>query len=194
MAEETEDEEREDDAETEGEGEGEEDAKKGGLKKMILFIGLPVIIVILLAVAAFLFLMGGGDEEAAAEGEGGEADGAEYAEGYEEEPAAVESELFQFENSLIVDMSGPDDRSVLLEVRIALAYSDYELTEILQREDIQLMLRDEYVDFFRSLRVEDIDGSTGSHRVRMELIRRTNQVLAPKYVDGVLMPSFVMQQ
>ena len=59
MAEDTEDETREDGVEGE---DGEEGAKKGGLKKMILFIGLPVILVILAGVAGALFFLGGGDE------------------------------------------------------------------------------------------------------------------------------------
>ena len=196
MAEDTEDETREEGAEGE---EGEEEAKKGGLKKMILFIGLPVILVILAGVAGALFFLGGGDEEVAAEGEYGEEHGEAstdgHGEGYGTEATEEHlAELFRFEEPLIVDMSGPDNRSVLLEVQIALAYSDHDVAELLAREDVQILLRDEYVDFFRALRVEDIDGSTGSHRIRMELIRRTNLVLAPKTVDGVLLPSFVMQQ
>lgn len=196
MAEDTEDETREDGAEGE---EGEEEAKKGGLNKMILFIGLPVILVILAGVAGALFFLGGGDEEVAAEGEHGEEHGEASADGHGDghgTEATEEhlAELFRFEEPLIVDMSGPDNRSVLLEVQIALAYSDHDVAELLAREDVQILLRDEYVDFFRALRVEDIDGSTGSHRIRMELIRRTNLVLAPKTVDGVLLPSFVMQQ
>ena len=194
MAEDTEDETREDGVEGE---EGEEEAKKGGLKKMILFIGLPVILVILAGVAGALFFLGGGEEEAVAEGEHGEAHGEASADGHGEghaEEEAHRAELFRFEEPLIVDMSGPDNRSVLLEVQIALAYSDHDVGEMLAREDVQMLLRDEYVEFFRALRVVDIDGSTGSHRIRMELIRRTNLVLAPKTVDGVLLPSFVMQQ
>ncbi len=194
MAEDTEDETREDGVEGE---EGEEEAKKGGLKKMILFIGLPVILVILAGVAGALFFLGGGEEEAVAEGEHGEAHGEASADGHGDGHAEEEAhlaELFRFEEPLIVDMSGPDNRSVLLEVQIALAYSDHDVGEMLAREDVQMLLRDEYVEFFRALRVEDIDGSTGSHRIRMELIRRTNLVLAPKTVDGVLLPSFVMQQ
>lgn len=196
MAEDTEDETREESAEGE---EGEEEAKKGGLKKMILFIGLPVILVILAGVAGALFFLGGGDEEVVAEGEHGEEHGEASADGHGDGHGAAATEehlaeLFRFEEPLIVDMSGPDNRSVLLEVQIALAYSDHDVAELLAREDVQILLRDEYVDFFRALRVEDIDGSTGSHRIRMELIRRTNLVLAPKTVDGVLLPSFVMQQ
>lgn len=198
MAENTEDETREDGVEGE---EGEEGAKKGGLKKMILFIGLPVILVILAGVAGALFFLGGGEEESHAEGEHGEVHGDEHGDGHgggHGGDAAHEAphlaELFQFSEPLIVDMSGPSGRSVLLEVQIALSYSDHDVGEMLAREDVQMLLRDEYVEFFRALRVEDIDGSTGSHRIRMELIRRTNLVLAPKTVDGVLLPSFVMQQ
>ena len=79
MAEETDDETPEDGVEGE---DGEEGAKKGGLKKMILFIGLPVILVILAGVAGALFFLGGGEEEVVAEGEHGEAHGEASADGH----------------------------------------------------------------------------------------------------------------
>jgi len=202
MAEDTEDPEREEGAD----GEGEEGAKKGGLNKMILFIGLPVVIVILLGVAGFLFLMGGGEEEAHAEGEHagehadahgdahgdghGDAHGDGHGDGHG--PAAL-PELFQFNDSFINSIQGRDGRLVHIEVKVALAFSDHDLAEMLAREDVQLLLTNEYNDFLRTLRIEDVDGSMGTHRIRMELLRRTNQVLAPKHVDGVLLPSLVMQ-
>lgn len=68
MAEEAED--ANEDIDTDAEGEGEEGgAKKGGLKKLILFIGLPAIIVILGGVAGVLMFTGGGDEDELAEAE-----------------------------------------------------------------------------------------------------------------------------
>lgn len=196
MAEETEDETPEDGVEGE---DGEEGAKKGGLKKMILFIGLPVILVILAGVAGALFFLGGGEEEAHAEGEHaegehGEASADGHGDGHGGHAEEAMPEIFRFNESFINTLQAEGGRSVLVEVQIALVFSDHDIAELLAREDVQILLRDEYNDFLRSLRVEDIDGSTGSHRIRMELIRRTNLVLAPKTVDGVLLPSFVMQQ
>ena len=194
MAEDTEDETREDGVEGE---EGEEEAKKGGLKKMILFIGLPVILVILGGVAGALFFLGGGEEEVVAEGEHGEAHGEASAEGYADGAEHYSEneipEIFRFEEPFINSIRGEDGRTVLFQVQIAVVFTDHDLAEILAREDIQILLRDEYNDFLRGLRMEDLDGSTGSHRIRMELIRRTNLVLAPKTVDGVLLPDLVLQ-
>lgn len=195
MAENTEDETREDGVEGE---EGEEGAKKGGLKKMILFIGLPVILVILAGVAGALFFLGGGEEETHAEGEHGEGEHGEasadgHGDGYGSHAEAVMPEIFRFNESFINTLQAEGGRSVLFEVQIALVFSDHDIAEMLAREDVQVLLRDEYNDFLRSLRVEDLDGSMGSHRVRMELLRRTNLLLAPKTVDGVLLPELVMQ-
>lgn len=181
------------DAEAEGEGaEGEEGGKKPGLMKLALFIGLPVVIVLLGGVAAWLLLFSGGDEPQYAEGE----EGAEYAEGYgeEAEPATPAlPELFVFESPVVVDISESDGRRAVLSVNLALAYTDAAVGEYLAREDVQLLLADRYNEFFRSLRIEDVDGSTGMHRIRMEVIRRTNVILDPLRVEDALIVEIVMQ-
>ena len=55
-------------------------------------------------------------------------------------------------------------------------------------------LRDAFQSFLRELRVEDINGSAGSYRLRIELLKRFNIVMAPAKADAVLIESFLVMQ
>lgn len=187
---------KEDGAETDGAG-GE--AKKGGMKKLILFIGLPVVILLLAGVAGGLMFLGGGEEEVATE----ELDenGAPLA-AAEADPGDMVAANFDSlhtwsgadgENMKItVNIRDETGRSVYLQVEFALVYTDPRLDEVLGREIVQTHLTDTYVEFLRSLRVEDIDGTMGSFRIRAEMQRRANLVLAPLEVEDVLLPALVI--
>jgi flagellar FliL protein len=48
--------------------------------------------------------------------------------------------------------------------------------------------------FCAPLRVEDVNGSMGTFRLRAELLRRTNLVIAPARVERVLLPETLIQQ
>jgi len=185
MAEEEDDEEdREDDAEGEegedGEGEGE-GSKKPDLKKLILFIGLPAVIVILAGVAAALLLLGGGEPDEAEAGE------------QAEEPAVLALPAILWERSMVVNISGEGGRSALLQIEFALAYDDPAITQVLNQRHVEDRLRSDYVEFLRTLRVEDLYGSMGTFRVRAEMLRRANLILAPARVEEVLLTGMVLQ-
>ncbi len=188
MAEEAED--ADEDIDAEGEG-GEGEAKKGGLKKLILFVGLPVIILILGGVAGGLMFLGGGDEEA----EIAEAEG----ETSEEAPSPSDEAVAYFEMDetppleVVVDIDNGGRSAALLKLQIVLVHSDPEVGTLLEREDVQQHLSDTYVEFLRTLRVEDVNGSMGTFRLRAELLRRTNLVIAPAQVERVLLPETLIQ-
>jgi flagellar FliL protein len=176
---------------TEG-GEGEGVPKKGGMKKLILFVGLPAIILILGGVAGALIFLGGGDEqdgEVVAGAEAGEVEltAAEQAAAYyemEETPAM----------EVVVDIDTGGRSSALLKLQIVLVHADPDVGPLLEREDVQQHLSDTYVEFLRTLRVEDVNGSMGTFRLRSELLRRTNLVIAPAQVERVLLPETLIQQ
>ena len=46
--------------------------------------------------------------------------------------------------------------------------------------------------FLRELRPEDLAGSAGSYELRMELLRRTNLVIAPAKVNAVLIEEMLI--
>ena len=189
MADEAEDANEDIDLDAEGEGEAGEE-KKGGLKKLILFIGLPAVIVILGAVAGVLMFTGGDDEEELAEAE---------SELSEEAPSAADEAVayFEMEESpaleIVTDIDTGGNNPALLEIHIVLVYGEPEIGALLEREDVRNHLTDTYMEFIRTLRVDDINGSMGTYRLRSELLRRSNLVLAPATVERVLLPQILIQ-
>lgn len=178
--------------ESEDGAEEEEGAKKGGMKKLILFVGLPAIIVVLGGVAGALMFLGGGEDAAVAE--------AEAVEGQSEAEAAAAQAVAYFEMEetppmeVVVDIDSGGRNAALLKLQIVLVHADPEVGNLLQREDVQQHLSDTYVEFLRTLRVEDVNGSMGTFRLRAELLRRTNLVIAPAQVERVLLPETLIQQ
>lgn len=190
MADEAEDAGEDIDTDAEG-GEGEGEAKKGGLKKLILFVGLPAIIVILGGVAGALMFLGGGEEEVVADADG---------ELVEEAPTDVEQAVayYEMEESdpipILADLDVGGRSPALLKLDVVLVYNDPELAALLERDDVTAHLTDTYMEFVRTLRVEDVNGSMGTYRLRAELLRRTNLVIAPARAERILLPEFLVQQ
>jgi flagellar protein FliL len=54
-------------------------------------------------------------------------------------------------------------------------------------------LKDQLNSFLRELRVEDLNGSAGTYRLRRELMKRFNVVMAPAKVDAVLIEGMLIQ-
>ncbi|MGJ3230306.1 MAG: flagellar basal body-associated FliL family protein [Oceanicaulis sp.] len=167
------------------------EAKKGGLKKLILFVGLPVVILLLAGVAGALLLLGGGDEaEQVAEGEHGE--------GHAETAEAAPSASNFFENarhrefSMTVNITDSEGRTLSMVLEFAVVFTEEQVGALLDNEQVQLRLTATINEFLRTLRVEDLDGSMGNFRVKAEMLRRTNLVIAPQSADDVLILNMVM--
>ena len=54
-------------------------------------------------------------------------------------------------------------------------------------------LKDQLNSFLRELRVEDLNGSAGTYRLRRELMKRFNVVMAPAKIDAVLIEGMLIQ-
>ena len=189
MADEAEDANEDIDADAEGEGE-EGSAKKGGLKKLILFIGLPAIIVILGGVAGVLMFTGGGDEEELAEAESEYSEGAD---GSAPVPALSAETYESMPIAMTVTFDAGGNAESRMRIGIVLVSEDPLVTEWETDADVPTALRDTYLEFLRTLRVEDVNGSMGTFRLRSELLRRTNLVLAPITVEQVLITELLIQ-
>lgn len=177
-------------------GENEGEAKKGGLNKMILFIGLPAVIVILAGVAGALLFLGGGDEEvhADAAGEYGEA-------GEPAEPELTRAERLAAMHAwpsggatatIDVNIEADDGRLLVMQIGFVFMYEDSNLDSILAQDVVQQRLTTTFMEFLRTLRAEDIYGSQGTFRIRAELRRRANLELAPYEIDDVLIPELII--
>lgn len=93
---------------------------------------------------------------------------------------------------LVVNLAGAEgQRSPYMELELTLESSSSatfnKVPELMPR------LKDQLNSFLRELRVEDLNGSTGTWRLRRELLNRFNTVMDPKKVDAVLIESMLIQ-
>lgn len=174
------------------EAEGEEPApkKKSKLKTLVLFAGLPALVLLMGGAAAAMFLLGGEEEHAEA-GEHGEAgaDGHDAAGG---EHAEVADDVVFYElPEILVNIQSDDGRASYLKLRLTLEVDDEDTAHLI--EPAMPRVIDRFQSFLRELRVEDLNGSFGSYRLRLELLRRVNLAVAPEEVRAVLIEEMLIQ-
>ncbi|OQW61913.1 MAG: hypothetical protein A4S17_14580 [Proteobacteria bacterium HN_bin10] len=203
------------DAEAEGasppaEGEGGEGAegeapakKKMSGKKLILFIVLPAVLVLGGGGAAaylLLFSGGGGEQHAEAEAGHGKAKGGHgEAEGAGEAvpgPAGTtimhgDDVVFVTLPEMLVNITGPDGRPAYLKLKLTLEAPD-DATVTALGEHIP-RVTDQFNGFLREMRTDDLAGSAGAYRLRLELLRRVNLVIAPLQINAVLIEEMLVQ-
>lgn len=179
--------------ETDGEADGAEapaGKAKPDIKKLALFIGLPVVILILAGVAGALLLLGGGSDEA--DLAVAEAEAAAAAEAAPQSYFDRIDTASPLDEPITVSLAGGGRRTTII-VSFRVAFEDPLVAEQLADPMRRVALRDSYLEFLRTLRAEDLDGSMGHFRFKAELVRRTNLIIAPLEVDDVLFDEFMMQ-
>lgn len=93
---------------------------------------------------------------------------------------------------LVVNLAGTEgQRSPYMELELTLESSSAATFKSVP--ELMPRLRDQLNSFLRELRVEDLNGSTGTWRLRRELLNRFNTVMDPKKVDAVLIESMLIQ-
>ena len=93
---------------------------------------------------------------------------------------------------MIVNLSGMDGgRPLLLELELVLESSHAATFDHVP--SLMPRLLDQIQTFLRELRVEDLNGSAGTYRLRLELLKRFNIVLAPQKLDAVLIEGILIQ-
>jgi flagellar FliL protein len=183
-----------------GEGEGEAPAKKKlSGKTLILFIVLPALLVLGGGGTAAFMLLAPSEQQADA-GDHGEAKGGGGHGGEVGEPTPGpngttitygEDVIFVGLPEMLVNITGPDGRPAYLKLRLTLEAPDEEavaaLTEHVPR------VSDQFNGFLRELRTDDLAGSAGAYRLRLELLRRVNLVIAPNRINAVLIEEMLVQ-
>jgi len=183
--------------------EGEAPAKKKmSGKTLVLFIILPAVLVLGGGgAAAFLLLGGGGGEQhAGAEAGHGKAKGGHGGAGAvgEAVPGPNGTMISHGENvvfvalpEMLVNITGPEGRPAYLKLKLTLEAPDDEtvaaLTEHIPR------VSDQFNGFLREMRTDDLAGSAGAYRLRLELLRRVNLVIAPRQINAVLIEEMLVQ-
>jgi flagellar FliL protein len=93
---------------------------------------------------------------------------------------------------VLVNLSNSNsDRPQYLKIKIVLEVADQALAD--QVKPLMPRVTDTFQTYLRELRPSDLDGSVGLFRLREELTRRVNAVLAPGRVNAVLFKEIVIQ-
>ncbi|WP_417470047.1 flagellar basal body-associated FliL family protein [Maricaulis sp.] len=193
----------------EEDGSEAETKPKMGMLKLGLFIGLPAIILLLAGVAGFMMFAGGGEDEAVMEAvldEHGEpvldshgqpvmaaASGGHGAPEPEHEAQAYYFPLRDAdgaEDPIITNIRSVDGRPVTVMLKITLESSNPDFGQVIDAHIDPIM--DQFIMFLRELREDDLYGSAGMHRVRLELLRRVNLAIEPEHADAVLIQEFMI--
>jgi flagellar FliL protein len=94
---------------------------------------------------------------------------------------------------IIVNLAGAaeGERERLLELELVLEASDPAAFDAMP--SMMPRVIDQFQTFLRELRVDDLNGSAGSYRLRLELLKRFNMVMAPAKIDAVLVEGILVQ-
>ena len=184
------------------EGEGAPAKKKMSGKKLVLFIILPAILVLGGGgAAAYMLLFSGNGAEQHAEsdaGNHGKAKGGHGAQPAEAVPGPNgtmisygEDVVFVALPEMLVHINGPDGRPAYLKLRLTLEAPDDAAVAALGEHIPRVS--DQFNGFLRELRTDDLAGSAGAYRLRLELLRRVNLVIAPAQINAVLIEEMLVQ-
>lgn len=183
-------------------GEGEEKPKKKlSGKNLILFIVLPAILVLGAGGGAAYMLLSkpAGEQHADAEGGHGKAKGG-HGEAADSEPvpgpngtmiSQGEGVVYVALPELLVNIIGADGRPAYLKLKLTLEAPDQEAVDALTPAIPRVS--DQFNAFLRELRTDDLSGSAGAYRLRLELLRRVNLVIAPSQINAVLIEEMLVQ-
>jgi flagellar protein FliL len=106
--------------------------------------------------------------------------------------AAVKPAIFVDLPDVLVNLSNAgSDRTQYLKVKVVLELPDPNL--VAQIQPLMPRVMDAFQTYLRELRPTDLDGSAGLYRLKEELTRRVNVVVAPNHVTAVLFKEIVVQ-
>lgn len=150
--------------------------KKGGILRLALFIGVPIL------------LLGGGGAGLYLSGALDSLIGKKPDIKHEAKKEAVFHDL----PDLLVNLNVASKKTMFLKVQVSL---QLEATEDEKKiVAIQPRIIDMCQTYLRELRPEDLRGSAGLYRLREELLMRISAAAAPVKVDDVLFNQMLVQQ
>jgi len=172
------------------EGEGSEEVSESPSKKLpikkILIIVLPILLLGGAGAGVYFSglldkLLGKKDEHAAP---------AEAA-APPPPPKAVQAASFMDLPEMLVNLQTTGRKQAFLKLRVAL-----ELEAVTDQPRVEQMLPriiDNFQIYLRELRVEDLQGASGMHLLREELLTRVNAAVKPVKVNDVLFKEMLVQ-
>jgi len=145
--------------------------KKGKLKLIIAAVGF---LAILGGGAGWFFFMRGHGEEHHAEA-----------------PPPKPPSFVEVPDMLVNLVGAPGERVQYLKVRVVLEVKEEKQVEAIK--PTMPRVTDIFQTYMRELRPVDLNGSAGLFRLKEELTRRVNAVVAPSEVNAVLFKEIVVQ-
>lgn len=193
--------------------------KKLAGKTLVLFIILPALLILGGGGAAAMLLLGGGKEkaEAHASADHGEkkAKADKHAKkkdekkkdghgkddkkgGHGEKDATAAAKVTEGDGvyyvtlpDILVNIGSADGGAAFLKLRLTIEAPDEDVVGVLKPNLPRIT--DQFQSFLRELRVDDLAGSAGAYRLRLELLRRVNLVAAPAQANAVLIEEMLVQ-
>ena len=175
--------EQEEDPDEEEDEDGEGSPKKGDKKKLLILIGIALLIVVGGSAGVyFTGLMQPLVDMIAGNGEGQTEDG---------ESAVADNAVFYELEDILVNLNTGGRKSTLLKIKVSLELENEEDKTRVERMMPRII--DNFQVYLRELRVEDLKGSAGMFRLRLELLKRVNAAVAPVLVKDVLFREMLVQ-
>lgn len=171
--------------------------KKMSGKKLVLFFVLPAVLVLGGGgAAAYMLLSNGGHPEQHASA--GHAKGQADEHSGESTPGPNGTTITQGEGvvfvtmpEMLVNIAGPDGRASFLKLKLTIEAPNQDVVTSLTTQLPRVS--DEFISFLRELRTDDLAGSAGAYRLRLELLRRVNLAIAPAQANAVLIEEMMVQ-
>jgi len=153
--------------------------KKFSGKKLVLFVGLPIL------------LLGGGAAGVMMSGILGEGESAEPAHVQEKEPPASTKAIFYDLPEMLVNLNSTGRRPNFLKIKVSLEIGNE--MDVPKLDALKPRIVDNFQVYLRELRIEDLRGSAGVYRLREELLARVNTAVQPVKVKNVLFNEVLIQ-
>ena len=166
-----------------------EEEKKGSNKLLIII--LIAVIVLLLGAGGAYFMLAGGDSKPAAEGEAGGEEGAETAEDGAApfDPTSL-GEIIELD-PFVINLSSEGGSERYLKAVMVLQVSSPKVSEEVTKRAPQI--KDSIITVLSSKTPEEALSIQGKYDLKVELIRRINEVLTSGVVRELYFTEFVIQ-
>lgn len=162
---------------------GEGSAKKDkGILKIAIFAGVSLFL-ISGSVGGTLFFTGFFSHKATPEEIAAE----------KNKPVAIDLSKIAFYAmpEMLVNLTRQGKKASFLRMVVKLELTNGE--EVKTLDALKPRIIDQFQAYLRELRVEDVEGSSGLQRLREELLKRVNQVVAPIKVHDILFETLLVQ-
>jgi flagellar FliL protein len=165
-----------------------EETKASPLKSPIVIIGI-ILMLLGVGVGAYFFFSSKEGKNPKAQEAHATKEGSKEPEGAHSE---AEAKVFYFDMpDMLINLVSNNKKGNYLKVSISVEFPNSQTLEKIKTFRPRIV--DQYQVFLRSLRLEELRGSAGLERIREELLRRTNLIVAPDKVTNILFREILVQ-